>query len=603
MSRLNVRLLLRALEEHIAPAAFTVMNTNDAGAGSLRQAVLDANALTGADSIVFDATTFATAQTIVLTSGQIDVTDPVTITGSGANTLKISGNKSSRILRVQTPIGQPVNLTGITFTDSYTTLFGGAISNFSAALTLTDCIITGNTCAGRGGGIFVYANEPASLTLSRCVVSNNSAVRHVSNDQAFWGWGGGIDIEKPLTNAPGATVSIDSSVISGNSAYSGGGGIEFYQHAGVFTLTNSLVVGNVAKSNGGYAGAIDFYGGPTSVGLIQNSTICNNSSRAVQIYGVGFTPTVQFQNCTIANNAMTGIYVNSANVGVTSSIVTGAVGANGKDIYAISPITLNNSAVGVGSGFTWTGSNNLPFGTDLKLAALASNGGPAQTHRLLPGSPAIDTGSNPASLAFDQRGAGFARNVNGGVDIGAYEVQAAPKVLSLQINDGLVQRSRVTSLTVTFNGPVVLPVNPATAFELKRQSDDSAVAMSASVSGNSITLTFTGGPVEFGSLADGRYTLTAFASLIGNADAQLDGDGNGAGGDDYMLASAATPGSPTNIFRVFGDFDGDGSVAANDFIQFRLAIGGNSPIFDFDNDGAVAAGDFIQFRLRFGGSI
>ena len=47
----------------------------------------------------------------------------------------------------------------------------------------------------------------------------------------------------------------------------------------------------------------------------------------------------------------------------------------------------------------------------------------------------------------------------------------------------------------------------------------------------------------------------------------------------------------------------DRAVATNDFIQFRLALGGNSPIFDYDGDGAVAASDFIQFRLRFGGSI
>ena len=57
------------------------------------------------------------------------------------------------------------------------------------------------------------------------------------------------------------------------------------------------------------------------------------------------------------------------------------------------------------------------------------------------------------------------------------------------------------------------------------------------------------------------------------------------------------------IFRFFGDANGDGTVAADDFIQFRLSLGGTNPIFDFDGDSAVAASDFIQFRLRFGGSI
>ena len=51
------------------------------------------------------------------------------------------------------------------------------------------------------------------------------------------------------------------------------------------------------------------------------------------------------------------------------------------------------------------------------------------------------------------------------------------------------------------------------------------------------------------------------------------------------------------------DFDGDGTVSASDFIQFRLYFGGVNPAFDFNGDGSVAANDFIQFRLRFGGSI
>lgn len=68
-------------------ATFTVTNTNDSGAGSLRQAVLDANAAVGTDTIVFDAT-FNSPQTITLTSGNIVFTNSVnsnaTVTGPGA---------------------------------------------------------------------------------------------------------------------------------------------------------------------------------------------------------------------------------------------------------------------------------------------------------------------------------------------------------------------------------------------------------------------------------------------------------------------------------------------------------------------------------------
>ena len=61
-------LKLETLNDRIAPATFTVLNNNDAGTGSLRQAILDANAMAGTDVIVFNAT-FKTAQTITLTSG------------------------------------------------------------------------------------------------------------------------------------------------------------------------------------------------------------------------------------------------------------------------------------------------------------------------------------------------------------------------------------------------------------------------------------------------------------------------------------------------------------------------------------------------------
>jgi hypothetical protein len=65
------------------------------------------------------------------------------------------------------------------------------------------------------------------------------------------------------------------------------------------------------------------------------------------------------------------------------------------------------------------------FSTNPGLGPLANNGGPTQTHELLGASLAIDAGPTPLvafpGSDFDQRGPGFARVVNGRVDIGAYE--------------------------------------------------------------------------------------------------------------------------------------------------------------------------------------
>src|SRR5262245_17613650 len=84
------RLGLEVLEDRCLPSTFTVLNLLDCGPGSLRAAVVAANANPGADAI-----DFATTGTIALTSGQLDISDSLTINGPGAGALTISGNDAS----------------------------------------------------------------------------------------------------------------------------------------------------------------------------------------------------------------------------------------------------------------------------------------------------------------------------------------------------------------------------------------------------------------------------------------------------------------------------------------------------------------------------
>src|SRR5262249_37503168 len=74
------RLLI--LEDRTLPSTFLVSNLADSGGGSLRQAVLDANAIPGANQIIFAP---GLQGTIALTSGELDITNALTITGPGAN--------------------------------------------------------------------------------------------------------------------------------------------------------------------------------------------------------------------------------------------------------------------------------------------------------------------------------------------------------------------------------------------------------------------------------------------------------------------------------------------------------------------------------------
>src|SRR5207244_445157 len=99
------------------------------------------------------------------------------------------------------------------------------------------------------------------------------------------------------------------------------------------------------------------------------------------------------------------------------------------------------------------GSGNLTgtkaLALDAKLGELAFNGGPTKTVAVLVGSPARDSGSNPTNATYDQRGANYKRSSGSGVDMGAFELQVPP-VVAIVINNGAVQRSRVTEIRLVF---------------------------------------------------------------------------------------------------------------------------------------------------------
>src|SRR5438552_6766168 len=71
-----------------------VYNTNDAGSGSLREAVVNNNTLGGGNNIVFSN---VVSGAITLINGELLITENVTILGPGANVLAINGNHASRV--------------------------------------------------------------------------------------------------------------------------------------------------------------------------------------------------------------------------------------------------------------------------------------------------------------------------------------------------------------------------------------------------------------------------------------------------------------------------------------------------------------------------
>jgi len=604
---------LLALESRTVPAVFTVTNTLDAGPGSLRQAVLDANSNPGAD--VIDAT--GLSGTISLTTGFIVVNGELAINGPGSGLLTVSGNKQNSIFYISSS-SSSVSFTGLTIADGFAASgleYGGAVECYSQHLAFVDCVLKNNRAgsgtggSGYGGAVyFNYWLSPtalSTLTATDCVFQDNVAA--IAGGAVYF------------AGSPNKTA-MQRCTITGNSAQHAGGVL-----CGYYLLLDSCTV-SANSANGdaavGAAGGVlvrsQEFSGPLSV-TVRNSTISGNSA---QLTGGGiFCSGTNGSKVLVQSSTVTGNIAAVTGGGITvgggvndlllqSSVVSMNTSADGPDIRNYQgKVSVANSSVFSMAGFNYHNlGGNRPFGEDPMLAPLQDNGGPTQTHALLPGSPLIDAGANPAGLTTDQRG--LARVFNGQADIGAYEVQPPfPTVITAQLNGGAAQRSVVTRLDVAFSEPVTFPSGLAAAFQLNRTGPGGptgAVNLNLVQSGNVVTATFVpGGTVGTdpgGSLVDGIYTLTVFSSKVQGVLGPLDGNADGMSGDDYVQAGG--PASPSKLFRLFGDGDGSGAVDAADYGAFRAAFGGTTGLaFDFDGDGDVDATDFGQFRQRFGSSV
>jgi hypothetical protein len=141
------RLSIETLEERTVPSTFWVLNTNDSGPGSLRQAVLDANGASGPDMIRFARDVRGE---IGLTGGELTITDDLTIRGLGQNKLTVSGENSSCVFRVDSrPILIDVKIRDLTIANGLVLGgIGGGIFNDST-LTLTDSVVSHNQAIGK----------------------------------------------------------------------------------------------------------------------------------------------------------------------------------------------------------------------------------------------------------------------------------------------------------------------------------------------------------------------------------------------------------------------------------------------------------------------
>lgn len=422
------------------------------GVCTLRAAIQEGNVLAGADNI-----TFAVTGTIALTSNLPTITGPLAIAGPGSQSLTVSGSSLYRPFTIGSglPGGMSVSLSGLAIRDGRApaTGIGGGIEVAGAdRLDIAHCEISSNSAIATGGGIAV--SGAGVLNVSDVLFMSNGAGVH----------GGAI------IAAAGSVVSIAGSNFSGNAAPGGNGGAIY--SVGTLTLTDSTVTANSAFGTLGKGGGIYATrgaSGPAASVTLVRTTIDSNMTRfgggGVSVDNPGpETLTLTATNCTISGNTTTqsdggGIRAagltnvilsnvtitgNSANTSVRGGRGGGISASDSQTVFQLlMTIVAQNfdpgltapecagaissqgyNIIGDNTGCSFAPAAGDQVGTamapvDPKLDPLAANGGPTQTHALLPGSPAIDGGTGAGCPGTDQRGVPRPRLVT--CDIGSYE--------------------------------------------------------------------------------------------------------------------------------------------------------------------------------------
>ncbi len=365
---------------------------------------------------------------------------------------------------------------------------------------------------------------------------------NVATGSTAGGNGGGIFNQDSLT--------VEDSTLSGNSANNQGGGI---LSEGTLFVYQSTLSGNTALSNGG---GISISGG--SSGDIENSTITNNLATSGSGGG-------------LFNDALSDVYLESTIV--AGNFKTDTTTPDDVD----GPLNTDSqfNLIGVGDTLTGitTGNQGNQIGTaatplDALLGALADNGGPTLTHLILPGSPAINKGSNPGFNEFDQRGNGFPRTIGAQTDIGAVEAQ-----IRLSIAGGGPRQTDVKVFDAQ-TGTLLATVTPYPGF---MGGVRTAVA---DVNG------------------DGTLDLITGAGPGGGANVIVfDGSDNFT---SQLYNFIVFPGFMGGIYIAAADFDGDHMA---DFVIGADAGGGPNVIVISGADGTTVMQDFFPYPTGFTGGV
>ncbi len=463
---------------HAAPAmTFVVTNVNDSGAGSLRQAILDANANPGSDTITFVIT--GSSRLIQPLLGLPDITDPVVIDGStqpgfaGTPIIELNGSKSAvRALFVNAP-GSTIRGLVINGFSTGGIIIGpsGGGSHVEGCYIGTD--VTGSIAIpNTGSGIAVFSSNNViggTTTSARNVISGNdesgvqvrlfccSSNNAMSGNVIQGNYIGitadgktrlsngrhGIDISTSASDASvtntlvGGTTPGAGNVISGNR--------EDGVFIGSFTTTATTVQGNRIGTNASGMARVPNDGDGIRIDLGSNNVIGGSAPGAGNLIsgnGRGGSGTGRGSGISVgsSNNVIKGNLIGTdvTGMGPLGNLDNGIMGGRNTTIGGTGAGDGNVIAFNGLSGITNNGA--LGTGNSIRGNSIHSNGALASPFTLL-------------GLGSDLGAFGPTANDPGDADTGSNNLQNFPIITSVMVgaNSTNVKGSLNSVAGSTFN--------------------------------------------------------------------------------------------------------------------------------------------------------
>jgi hypothetical protein len=329
------------------------------------------------------------------------------------------------------------------------------------------------------------------------------------------------------------------------------------------TVTATSTTLSVGASDDGGASNLSYAWSASGPGSVTFSSGSSSTTTALFSAAGTYTFTAKITDIGgLTNTSTTTVRVTQTPTAITLSPASASVQVSTQTTFAAARLDQFSNAISP-SNITFTATGGTITGAGVYTAGAT----PGKTYSVT----ASSTGLSPVSASVIVR-------------------PVAPTFSSLKISDGSAQRSKVTSLTLTFSSPVNLPLS-ALALTRRTNAFTGGLALSpASGLSAAFTVTFTGSDIISASLADGVYDLALSAGAIT---------------DDYNQPISNPP-APMSFHRLFGDVNGDGKIDAVDTNAFTAAYAYSSPspnykwYFDYDGNLAINNTDLLQLRKRTG---